>query len=147
MISLAVRKTIRATPERLFAAWTTPDQLMRWWGPHGVECIEAQVDLRVGGRYRLANRFPEGRVVWIVGEFERIERPTLLVYTWQTDADAQPERVTVRFDATDHGTDVSVVHERIPHASARDQHRRGWEECLAALDALVGRSFGRDGRI
>jgi uncharacterized protein YndB with AHSA1/START domain len=73
MITLVVRKTIRATRERLFDAWTQPIQLRQWWGPEDVECLDAEVDLRVGGRYRIANRFPDGRVVWITGEFELIE--------------------------------------------------------------------------
>jgi uncharacterized protein YndB with AHSA1/START domain len=67
MITLVVRRTIRATPERLFEAWTEPAQLRRWWGPQDVECLDAQVDLRVGGQYRIANRFPDGRIVWIAG--------------------------------------------------------------------------------
>jgi uncharacterized protein YndB with AHSA1/START domain len=43
------------------------------WGPEGVSCIAAEVDLRVGGRYRIANKFPDGRVFWIVGELQIIE--------------------------------------------------------------------------
>jgi hypothetical protein len=45
MVTLIVRKTIRATAERLFAAWTISDQLKLWWGPQGVKCIDAEVDL------------------------------------------------------------------------------------------------------
>ena len=56
-VTLVVRKWIRATPERSFDAWTTPLALRKWWGPEGVECTEAEVDLRVGGHYRIANRF------------------------------------------------------------------------------------------
>jgi len=73
MITLVVRKTIRATPERLFDAWTQPTQLRQWWRPDDAECADAQVDLRVGGQYRIANRFRDGRVVWITGQFEVIE--------------------------------------------------------------------------
>jgi uncharacterized protein YndB with AHSA1/START domain len=54
MVTLVVRKTIRASAERLFTAWTDPAQLKLGWGPHGVQCTEAEVDLRIGGRYRIA---------------------------------------------------------------------------------------------
>jgi len=58
---LEVRKVVRASPERLFSAWTDADQLRRWWGPIGATCPTAHVDLRVGGRYRIENRFPDGK--------------------------------------------------------------------------------------
>jgi len=141
VITLMVRKTIRATPERLFEAWTEPGHLRRWWRPKDVECIDAEVDLRVGGQYRIANRFPDGRVLWIAGEFERIERPSLLVYTWRVEPDAAPERVTVRFERRNDATDVVIVHERIASPMIRDQHERGWRECLDGLETFVS---GRD---
>jgi uncharacterized protein YndB with AHSA1/START domain len=137
MIALTVRKTIRATPERLFDAWTQPHLLRQWWGPEAVECIDAQVDLRVGGRYRIANRLPDGRVLWISGQFERIEPPSLLVYTWHVEPQETVERVTVRFQPGDHGTDIIVLHERIADEPTRDVHERGWHECLDGLEAFI----------
>jgi len=57
-LTLVVRRTIGASPERVFDAWTKPERLRLWWGPRGVTCTAAEVDLRVGGRYRIANQFP-----------------------------------------------------------------------------------------
>src|SRR5947207_13105787 len=97
-LRLVVRKTIAATPERLFAAWTKPEQLKQWWGPQGVICIAAAVDLRVGGRYRIGNRLPDGRGVWITGEYRVVEPATRLVYSWHSDSTTQvPVIVTVAF--------------------------------------------------
>jgi uncharacterized protein YndB with AHSA1/START domain len=136
---LIVRRTIRATPAVLFAAWTQPSQLVKWWGPAGVECVEAQVDLQIGGAYRIANRFPDGRVVWISGEFESIEPPHTLVYTWQVEPSVgTPERVTVRFDARGDATDVVILHERIADPDARRGHEVGWEGCLDGLASYAG---------
>jgi uncharacterized protein YndB with AHSA1/START domain len=134
-LTLVVRRTIRATPERLFAAWTQPAQLRRWWGPEGVRCVGAEVDLRVGGRYRIDNAFPDGKLLSIVGEFEAIEPPHRLVYTWQVDgASGTLERIAVRFQADSGGsTEVVVTHERIGDEALREQHRRGWEGCLNGL--------------
>jgi uncharacterized protein YndB with AHSA1/START domain len=138
MTPLVIRRSIRATPAVLFAAWTQPSQLVEWWGPAGVECVDAQVDLRVGGAYRIANRFPDGRVVWISGEFESIEAPYALVYTWQVEPSAgAPERVTVRFDARGDATDVVIQHERIADPEARRGHEAGWEGCLDGLAAYA----------
>jgi uncharacterized protein YndB with AHSA1/START domain len=131
---LIVRRSIRASPERIFDAWTQPKHLKQWWGPESVECIDAEVDLRVGGRYRIANRFPDGKILWISGEFEAVERPHRLVYTWRVGAaETAAERVTVTFDALVEETEVIVVHERIPSEAMRDMHEQGWVGCLDGL--------------
>lgn len=133
-VTLVVRKTIRSTPERLFEAWTQPAQLRKWWGPQSVVCIGAEVDLRVGGRYRIGNQFPDGKILWIAGEFEAIERPHRLTYTWGLEAEAgATERVTVAFKARDTATEVIVTHERIANAVMRDMHEQGWRGCLDGL--------------
>ena len=133
-VSLIVRRRIRATPERLFEAWTQPAQLRLWWGPASVDCIDAEVDLRVGGRYRIANRFPDGTVLWITGVFEVIEAPHKLVYTWGLEPLAgAPERVTVQFQAHHELTEVIVTHQGIPSAQVRDRHDEGWRGCLDGL--------------
>src|SRR5215475_149172 len=99
LVSLVVRRIIRSTPGRLFEAWTQPDQLKQWWGPEGVTCIAAEIDLRAGGRYRIANQFPDGTVVWIIGQFQIIEPPHRLSYTWQIEeSSGSSEHVNVRFE-------------------------------------------------
>ena len=74
-LSLLVQRTVAAPPESVFRAWTEVEPLKRWWGPAGITCTDAEVDLRVGGRYRLANKDEDGAVLWITGLFEAIERP------------------------------------------------------------------------
>ena len=141
---LVVRKTIRAPAERLFAAWTTPVELQHWWGPDGVTCIDPTVDLRVGGRYRIGNRLPDGTVLWISGEFEIIEPPHRLTYTWRLEGSTgTAERVTVRFMPHDGATDVVVTHERIATSALRDQHQQGWTGCLTGLAEYMGDGRGR----
>jgi uncharacterized protein YndB with AHSA1/START domain len=132
--TLVVRRRINATRERLFAAWTEPQLLVRWWGPQGVACPTAEIDLRVGGSYRIANQFPDGTVVWIAGVFEVIEPPNRLTYTWKLESDNGPlERVKVCFEAHGTATEVVVTHERIPDDTVRTSHERGWLGCLDSL--------------
>lgn len=136
--SLMIRRRIRASPERLFKAWTDPAQLTQWWGPLGVTCLGAEIDLVVHGRYRIGNQLPDGSVLWIAGEFERIEPPHLLVYTWNLDHLAlSGERVTVRFEAAGDTTDVVVLHEHIASAGARITHEIGWQGCLDGLEQFL----------
>jgi uncharacterized protein YndB with AHSA1/START domain len=143
---LIVQLTIDATAERLFDAWTTPAQLVEWWGPAGVKCTAAEVDLRAGGRYRIANLLPDGNTLWIVGEFERIERPNLLVYSWRLEpapgAGGASERVTVRFLPQGDMTEVVVTHERIATPAMKAQHKQGWVGCLAGLKHYLSTSTG-----
>lgn len=142
-LSLTKRRVIAAAPDRVFAAWTDPTLLKAWWGPTGVSCPDAEIDLRVGGHYRIANRFPDGRIVWIVGRFVAIEPPHRLSYTWMLEPTETPEpreeRVTVSFNRCGAGTEVTVQHERIESALLRDKHAAGWDGCLEGLAACLGR--------
>ncbi len=134
METLVVRKTIQATPERLFRAWTEPEQLRRWWGPEGAICVDPEVDLQVGGHYRIGNQFPDGKILWIIGEFEVIEPLRRLTYTWLLEGISEaPERVTVHFEARGDATEVIITHERIQSKTLRDQHDSGWRACLNGL--------------
>lgn len=132
--TLIVRRRITATREKLFAAWTQPALLVRWWGPQGVACPAAEIDLRVGGSYRIANQFPDGSVIWIGGIFEVVEPPHRLTYTWKLESRNGPvERVTVCFEAQGLETEVVITHERIPDDAARTSHESGWNGCLDSL--------------
>jgi uncharacterized protein YndB with AHSA1/START domain len=143
-VVLVVRRTIRATAERVFAAWTEPEHLVAWWGPRPVTCSAVEVDLRVGGRYRIVNALPDGTSVTIAGEFREIEAPSKLVYTWrlapgalrasiEDSGIAESSLVTVRFEQRDGATEVTVVHDQIPNVPVRESHEQGWNGCLDGL--------------
>jgi uncharacterized protein YndB with AHSA1/START domain len=136
-VVLVVRRTIRASAETLFEAWTRPEHLRVWWGPRPVTCSDAEVDLRVGGRFRIVNALPDGKTVTIDGEFQEIKPPHKLVYTWRMGHEHEASSlVTVRFEARGEATEVVVVHENIPNAAVRDSHATGWEGCLDGLEAF-----------
>ena len=108
--SLRIARFVPAPPARVFDAWTKPADLQKWWGPKGVRCLSAEFDLRVGGRYKIANELPDGTVIWIAGVFEEIDRPHRLVYTWTvTPGPDAVERVTVWFDPHADGTNLRIV--------------------------------------
>jgi uncharacterized protein YndB with AHSA1/START domain len=100
----------------------------------GVSCVSAEVDLQVGGRYRIGNKLPDGSVLWIAGNFEAIESPQLLIYTWIVENESPTmERVKVQFEQRELGTDVVITHERIATKALSEQHQRGWVGCLDGL--------------
>src|SRR5262245_51143434 len=139
LLRLVVRRVIPASRKRLFDAWTTPSQLESWWGPRGVRCVRAEVDLRVGGRYRIDNQLPDGRVVIITGEFLAVEPPAELIYTWRVGpGEVMDERITVQFIGHGAETEVVIIHERIGGERKREEHEVGWNGCLDGLAAFVG---------
>ena len=133
--SLDVSRHIKAQPEKVFDAWTQPEHLLQWWGPKGVKCIEATVDLRAGGNYQIANELPDGSVILISGTYEVVNRPVHLAYSWQADVGPMqpPSRVTVDFVPVNDGTTVLIHHERIASPEVRANHLAGWLGCLDGL--------------
>lgn len=119
---------------RVWAAWTAADQLAAWWGPPEVETFGVEVDLRVGGAYAIGHRFADGSVRWLRGHFETVDPDRTLVYSWRMDGSPATERVTVTFDAHGDGTEVTVVHVRIPDEPSQVSHRLGWQGCLDGLE-------------
>lgn len=141
-LSLLVRRLVKGDAERVFTAWTQADQIMKWWGPADVSCPQCEVDLRVGGRYRIANLLPNGSIIWIIGQFLRVEQPNLLEYSWQSGTDPQfdpdaAQRVTVRFLPKGTKTEIVVEHSHIPDAQTRSNHNFGWLGCLDGLVSFM----------
>ncbi len=135
---LVSSRLIAASPERLFEMWTSPAHIQQWWGPAGVDCPYAEVDLQPGGAYRIANRLADGSVIWITGEFEVVEISERLVYSWRTDqGEHAPERVTISFVPQGAQTEVTVTHELIRDEATMRSHESGWSDCLDGLERFV----------
>ena len=108
---------------------------MKWWGPKGVTCPHAEVDLRPGGAYRIGNRHPDGSTTWISGVFELVRPPDELAYSWNIGLPgADGSRVHVEFLDHPDGTELVVRHERLSDAVRGYARRR--------LVRLPGRSSG-----
>ena len=136
--ALSLTRVIRAPREKVFAAWTEPELLTQWWGPGPVTCPEADIDLREGGAYRLANREADGSITWISGRFERVRPPEELVYTWSVSiVPGEPTLVRVTFLPHPDGTELRLIHERFAAEAVRDMHRHGWGGCIDKLEALL----------
>jgi len=136
---LRLERRYDAPADRVFEAWTNPEVLRRWWaaGPDW-ECPQAEVDLRVGGRYRLAMRNPEGETHVVVGEYTAISAPDHLAYTWAWEGgDAAETLVSVDFRPDGDGTTVVLTHTGFPDERAREMHAHGWTGCLDNLGARV----------
>jgi uncharacterized protein YndB with AHSA1/START domain len=138
--ALRLSRLIAAPPEQVFAAWTDPALLRQWWGPGPITCPEAQIDLREGGVYRLANLEVDGSITWITGRFERVRAPEELVYTWSVSTvPGEPTLVRVLFLPHPEGTELVLTHERFAVETVRDMHLEGWGACIDKLAAMLAR--------
>lgn len=141
--SVRVSQIIRATTERLFRAWTDPDELQHWWRMEGEgwAFAHASLDVRVGGRYELAMTSPEGRLHVAAGVYREVRPPTRLAFTWdwENPEDRMGETlVTVDLKPVERGgTEVVITHERFTDANRADSHERGWSQLLRLLNHMI----------
>ena len=143
--TLRVTRLIKAPRERVFAAWTTPEEIMKWFGPDGCKVLSAKVDLRTGGQYRIRVEGCEnnGRMA-VSGVYREIKAPSRLVYTWSWTDESEAETsepvdtlVTVDFLDKEGFTEVQITHDRFPNSDMRDRHSHGWTGTLEKLDRLL----------
>ena len=143
--SLQIKRTYIATREQVFRAWTNPDALKKWFGPSDdFKTPVAEVDLRVGGTYRIQMIAPNGESHAVGGIYKEISSPEKLVFTWMWEegvsCDGGPPEppvetlVTLEFFERGNETDVVLTHERFPNVGSRDKHNEGWAGCLGRLE-------------
>jgi uncharacterized protein YndB with AHSA1/START domain len=132
--SLTLKRRYNAPPAKVFAAWIDPEKLARWFGPEGVTGVQADVDLRVGGRYDIKARTPteEHKVGGVYREIVPNEK-LVFTWAWQSTPDRQSV-VTVVFKPDGDGTLLTLTHEQFFDEDARDRHQHGW---TGALDKLT----------
>ncbi len=139
--TLIIKRTFRAPREKVFAAWTQADALKQWWGTEGHTVPSAEMDFRVGGKYRIEMRTDEEESFYLNGAFVEIRTPERLVFTfrWERGEWDYPEtRVSIKFIDKGDETEVTLTHEGFPDENMRDEHQGGWDECLGNLRAYLG---------
>ena len=136
---ILIQRIVAAPIEEVFSAWTKPEILSQWWGPPGTTAPVIEVDLRVGGKYRLGIQNESGTILYVVGEYQEVLPPRRLIYTWQWEQDDPDETlVTVDFRPVKHSqTEIALKHERFTSVTARTNHHTGWDGCLDKLSKLL----------
>ncbi|MEO3473987.1 SRPBCC domain-containing protein [Roseomonas sp. CAU 1739] len=137
--SLTLVRRLRAAPEQVFAAWVRAEVLATWFGPHHTRVEAAEVDARVGGRFRVVLREENGDRHEVGGTYAEVVPGEGLVFTWAwANAPERQSRVSVRLRAVEGGTELTLVHDRFADADTAGRHRRGWTESLERLEARFG---------
>jgi uncharacterized protein YndB with AHSA1/START domain len=131
--TLVVRRVIPVPRERVFAAWLDPKSLSQWMHPGGSTHATAEVDAKVGGKFRIVMIEGPKRYEH-TGEYLAIDPPKRLEFTWISDAtDHRPTIVTIEFLERDRGTELVLTHRQLPPKQV-ESHRRGWSDILQLLE-------------
>ncbi len=143
--AVVVKRVFTAPREKVFAAWTDPNLMARWFcrcaGHPPTRVLAA--DVRAGGDYRLevqGDKLYRGH-----GTYREVRPPEKLVFTWNWDHDEFKDTVvTIEFRALGESgfTEVTLTHELLPTEKARAEHSQGWKECFDMLErTLRGEQF------
>jgi uncharacterized protein YndB with AHSA1/START domain len=139
--SLRLTRVFDAPRELVFRAWTEVEQMKRWFCPDEHWGLEVEVDLRVGGAYRLVMKDRDTGQEHITRRtYREIQAPERLVFTWRWDSTPSgfPETlVTIEFRDLAGKTEVTLTHEALPTLESRESHRKGWNGCLDRLGKVV----------
>ena len=119
--SLTIKRRLKAAPAKVFAAWTEPEKIKRWFGPAGAECTHAEFDLRVGGKFTIVATGSGGETHQVLGVMREVIPDAKLVYTWAWASTPERESlVTVEFKPEGDGTLLTLTHAQFFDEDARD---------------------------
>jgi uncharacterized protein YndB with AHSA1/START domain len=139
-LTLHMTRALRAPSSVVFRALTQPAELAKWWGPSGFTAPSVEVDLRVGGGYRIAMQPPEGDVFYLSGEFREVDPPARLAYTFRwEDPDPDDVETVVTLSLQDRGESTELVFTQGAFATEgrRALHDEGWTESFDRLEELI----------
>jgi glutathione S-transferase len=140
-LKLQVNRLIKAPRERVFAAWTTPSDIMKWMGCGDSKALSADVDLKVGGKYVIRMASSECGTMEVNGVYTEIKKPSRLAFTWgweESDSSKRIEtRVTIDLIDQNGSTEVKVTHEGFTDADSCAKHEFGWNACLEKMEKLA----------
>src|ERR1700687_4790416 len=133
--SLTFKRRLNASPEKVYAAWTDPKKIIRWFGRADAKpgSFQADIDARIGGRYRVSFS-TDGEYYEVGGVYREVVPNRKLVFSWAWHSTPEREsQVRVSLQPYGDGTLLTLQHEQLFDSAARDGHERGW---LASLDKL-----------
>ena len=134
--TLVIDRVLNAPPDRVFAAWTDTAQLAEWYGPEGMKAEIFANDLTVGGQYSLVMKSAEGEY-HLSGEYEEIEPPRKLVFTWKWKTSDETTRVTIELRPQGDGTHLRLTHTGFAEAEQASSHNQGWSSSLNDLERYL----------
>jgi uncharacterized protein YndB with AHSA1/START domain len=135
---LRITRRYPVAAEKVWRAWTDPQALIGWFGPAGVVSVEAEMDVRPQGAYRIRFRTADGEQHGVAGVYETVEVNRKLVFSWAWQSTPERvSRVSVALRPADGGTELELRHDRFFDAAACANHARGWTATMVKFDAWM----------
>lgn len=135
--SLTLKRRLNAPAEKVYAAWTDPQKIVRWFGPDSGPVTKAEIDLRVGGGFNIGFHTEDGEYHQVGGVYREVVPNEKLVFTWAWHTMKERESlVTVTIKRDGDGSLLTLHHEKFFDEAARDGHERGWTGTLNKLEKL-----------
>jgi uncharacterized protein YndB with AHSA1/START domain len=138
--TVKLHRVLRATPDRVFRAFTDLDAKAKWLPPFGFTCKVAHDDARVGGTYKMAfTNFTTGQSHSFGGKYLELVKNERLRYTDRFDDPNLPGELmtTVTIKQVSVGVELNIVQEGIPDAIPTEACYLGWQDSLLQLAQLV----------
>ena len=137
---IVIERVFDAPRELVWKAWTDPEHVAQWWGPHGMKTRVDELDLRVGGGWRYVMLGPDGSEYPQSGTFREIVPPEKIVTSavFEVGSNAPQKQVlTYRFDDLGDKTKLTMVIEHETAELRREQEAfeiEGWSSNFDCLD-------------
>jgi uncharacterized protein YndB with AHSA1/START domain len=139
-LTLEMKRVLPARRSIVFAAFSDPNELAKWWGPGGFSTPSLAFQARVGESYRIEMQPPQGDSFYLTGEFREVDPPARLAYTfvWE-DPDPDDVDTVVDLSFRDLGQSTEVVLSQGPFKTEarRRLHRDGWTDSFDKLEHLM----------
>lgn len=138
--ALVLRRVYRATPKRVYEAWTNPELAKQFLCPESVSIADVAMDVRVGGSYHIVMQKEDGERLTVRGTYRDVQPAKRLSMTWKWEEDDPKDEydtvLTVEFAPADGGTELTLTHEGFLKEENRANHEYGWTSILDKLTNL-----------
>lgn len=136
--SLTMNRSFKHSKQDVYDAWINRESLISWFAPaKEFTTIIHEQELKVGGKYKIEMREPDGTAHVIHGEYVALNPYDQIVFTWEWESDEQEVNSLVTIDLLDKNglTEMVLLHEKLESQNSVDLHTEGWMGCLSQLDA------------
>lgn len=139
--SLTITRRFRASPQKVYAAWTSAENLIQWFAAAQAKpgSIKADLDVRVGGRYGISfTDENSGEYHEVGGLYREVVPNERLKFSWAWHSTPEREsQVAIELKGDASGTLMVFRHEQFADQAARDNHERGWNKFLDVLEQYL----------
>jgi uncharacterized protein YndB with AHSA1/START domain len=144
-LTLHITRLIRAPRERVFAAWTRPEQLRQWYAPGGLTVAELNVDATPGADFSVtmqgvppSRQSTETVTVRAKGTYQQIVPPSLISFTWSGDwKPGEETTITIRLSEVEGGTLLDLTQETFTFPDSITGYSSGWNSSITKLETLL----------